>query len=154
MKGPGTVYRKLREVKYKHLTVLYKKFFKKTPENCKYNCRYVFYGENLKREIRICMLHQNTLNLKDGIIPHLLDVCEELGHSFRCNAFIPRYSKGDVKNLFEEELKNRAIKEKKYPDVCALEWVMEKSVVGLPPINWIQALYFRIKRRLLKNRIL
>ena len=42
MKNTRAVYQKLREIKYYHLVQLYKRYLKKLPENCKYNCPYRF----------------------------------------------------------------------------------------------------------------
>lgn len=156
MRRPGTVYKKLKEVKYRHLVELYHHYLRKSPENCRYNCKYVFTGDDGKdHEIRLCLLHQkNTESLEAGVFPSLVDVCEQVRQSMHCNAFLPRYSKEDVKAIFEDELKNPNIRAKKYPDICALEWVLERSVVGLPPFTWIQALYFNTKRWMLKNKIL
>jgi len=155
MRSPGSVYKKLKEVKYRHLVVLYKKYFRRIPENCLYNYRYVFSGEEGREgEIRLCMLHQDTPNLKTGIMPHLVDLCTESNHCLRCNGFANKHTKEDVRELFEEELKNKNTKEKKYPDICALEWVLERSVVGLPPATWLQTVWYAIKRKVLRNKIL
>lgn len=156
MRRPGSIYKKLKEVKYRHLVSLYKYYLRRTPEICKYNCPYAFTGEDGKEhQIRLCLLHQkDPTGLQRGLYPHLVDVCQELPQSMKCNAFISRYTKDDVKKIFEEELKNKNIRAKKYPDVCALEWVLERSVVGFPPLNWFQKLYFTIKRVLVKNSIL
>jgi len=97
------------------------------------------------------MLHQPD----DGTVtPHLLDVCQEQNHCKNCNAFVARYSREDIKNMFNEELNDKKIRSIKYPDICALEWVLEKSVPGIPPITWIQKLYISLKISILKNRIL
>jgi hypothetical protein len=134
---------------------MYKRAMKKVPCNCRYNYQYKFISEGgVEKEIRLCLLHQPELDLKKGIIPHLVDVCEEIYHTGNCNGFIPRYSKEDVKNILEEELNNKSIREKKYPDICALEWVLERSVVGIPPFSWVQQLFFFTKKLLTKNKIL
>lgn len=150
MRSSGAVYRKLKEVKFHHLVVLYKKFLKKTPENCTYNKLYSFLGGDGKQhEIRLCMLHQ-----ENGIQTHLVDVCQADEDCVGCNAFVLRYSREDIKKMIEDELSVKKIKEEKYPDICALEWVLERSAVGIPPVSWIWALYFKIKKAILKNKIL
>lgn len=156
MRRPGTVYKKLKEIKYRHLVALYRQYLKKSPENCRYNSKYVFTGDDGKtHEIRLCLLHQGNIdNIRPGVFPDLVDVCEQMPQSMHCNAFLCRYSKDDVKAIFEEELKNPNTRAKKYPDICALEWVLEKSVIGLPPLTWLQVLYFNTKRMMLKNKIL
>jgi hypothetical protein len=151
MRSSGAVYRKLKEVKFHHLVVLYKKFLKRTPENCTYNSLYTFQGGDGKsHEIRLCMLHQD----KEGIQTHLVDVCQATEDCVGCNAFILKYSREDIKKMIEDELSVKKIKESKYPDICALEWVLERSAVGMPPVSWIQAAYFRIKKLILNNKIL
>jgi len=155
MRTAGAVFRKLKEAKFRHWAVLYKKLSKKSPENCKYNCGYQFKGNDNKiYGIKLCLLHQENINLKSGVQPHLIDVCQAEEDSFQCNAFINRYSKEDIKALFLEELNTKKIKEAKYPDICALEWVLEKYVVGFPPISTIQVLYFKIKKLVLRTKIL
>ena len=151
MKNVRAVYQKLRDVKYHHLVKLYKKYFKKISENCKYNYLYRF---STSTEIRLCLLHQSNLNLESGIFPHLVEVCQELHHCSNCNGFVIRYTKKDIQKFFEEQLKSRKIKEKNYPDICALEWVLEQSAIGIPPLSWIQKFYFYIKKWLSKNQIL
>jgi len=155
MRTAGAVFRKLKEAKYRHWAVLYKKLSRKFPENCKYNYGYEFKGNDNKfYGIKLCLLHQENVNLKTGIQPHLIDVCQVEGDCLECNAFINRYSKEDIKAIFLEELNTKKIKETKYPDICALEWVLEKYVVGFPPISTLQALYFNIKKFILRTKIL
>jgi len=97
------------------------------------------------------MLHQPDLDLSAGVYPHLIDVCQIPGHCTNCNGFICRYTKEDVQKIFEEELNNQKVKSKKYPDICALEWVLEQSVVGIPPLNYIQKIYFFFKKIISKK---
>lgn len=143
MRNVRSVYTKLRDVKYFHLTKLYKEYLKKIPENCKYNFRYQI---SEKAEIRLCLLHQPDLDLSKGIYPYLIDVCQIPEHCKNCNAFICKYSKEDIQTIFDNELGNQKLKAKKYPDICALEWVLEQSVVGIPPLNYIQKIFFFLRR--------
>jgi len=154
MRSPGSVFKKLKEVKYRHLTLFYKKYFKKIPENCKYNYKYEFMSDGQKKQIRLCLLHQENTDSLVGLDLKFIDVCEQMHHCSRCDAFIFRYTKEDIKSIFEEELSNQSIKEKKYPEICALEWVLEKSVAGTLLISWPQVLYYYIKRVLLRNKLL
>lgn len=155
MRNVRDVYRKLREVKHAHLVILYKKYFRKIPENCRYSCPYKFRAEDGKDyEIRLCMLHQDELDLSKGIYPHLVDVCRTDDQSHKCNAFTPRYTKEDVQAIFREELDNHKVKVKKYPDICALEWVLERSVAGVPPFNLPLRAWFAIKHFLVRNKLL
>jgi hypothetical protein len=156
MKTAGAVYRKLKEAKFRHLIALYRRHLKRSPENCKYNYPYLFTGSDSNPyEIRLCLCHQEELPVDPnltGIIPHLVDVCEELEDCQTCNAFVLRHSREDIKNLFEKQLSIKNVREKKYPDICALEWVLERSSVGIPPMNKFWILINRIKNILIKNR--
>lgn len=154
MRNTRAIYQKLREVKYLHLTKLYKKYLKKTPENCTYNRSYKFMSDGSEHEIRLCMLHQPELKIEAGVYPHLIDVCQELNHCINCNAFVLKYSKEDIKKLLEEEYNDKKLKERKYPDVCALEWVLEQSVIGTPPFTTLQKIYYTVKRFLFNNKII
>ena len=146
MRNHGAVYRKLKEVKYRHLTNLYRKFFRKMPENCRYNHKHEFMSDGQVKEIRLCILH--------GINPELIDLCDQLHHCSRCDGFIFKYTKEDIKKLFEQELSDKEIREKKYPEICALEWVLERSIPGPFFLTWPQALYYSIKRAIFKNNLL
>lgn len=151
MRTAGAVYRKLKEVRFRHWVVFFHKLAKRISENCKYNSGYRFKGSDGKiYEIKLCMLHQENIDLKTGIKPHLVDVCQAEEDCKDCNAFINRYSKEEIKELFLAELNTKKIKETKYPDICALEWVLEKYVEGFPPISTIQEIYFRIKNWVLR----
>ena len=155
MRSSGAVFRKLKEVRYRHLVVLYKKFFRRNPANCRYNHRHVFTGSDGKSvEVALCLLHQKNHDSLEGVNFDVLDACTETDGCHKCDAFIPRLNKDQVKELFEAELRDKDIRQKRYPDICALEWVLERSVVGLPPLTWIQTTFFSIKRNLLKNQIL
>lgn len=156
MKKVRDVYQKLREVKHYHLVKLYKYYLRKVPNNCKYNYPYPISSTDgkMKTEIRLCLLHQPELNMESKIYPHLVDVCHHPHHCTNCNAFVFKLSREEIKDVFENELKDIKLKEKKYPDICALEWVLEQSVIGLPAFSTIQKIYYAIKRWLTKNKIL
>ena len=155
MRTAGAIYRKLKEVKFRHWVVLYRQLSIKIPENCKYNHSHTFLGNDGKNyTIKLCLLHQENINLKDGIQPHFLDVCQTEKDSRECNGFLNKYSKEEIKQIFLNELNSKKNKETKYPDICALEWVLERSVVGIPPLSTLQALYFRIKNIIHRNKIL
>lgn len=167
MKKVRDVYQKLREVKYHHLVKMYKFLLKRVPDNCRYNYPYFLKKDKCSTTINLCFLHQPEENIpKPRLIwpisypedikinPQLLDICKEVHHCSLCNAYIPRYTKEEISKKFEENLKDIKYKEKYYPDICALEWVLEQSVLGMPPFNWFQKIYFFTKKKLSKNRVL
>ena len=151
MRSVHAVYTKLRDIKHVHQVKLYKKLLKRTPENCKYNFKYIISG---KAPIRLCLLHQPEVNLQNGVFPHLVDICQDMQQCKSCNAFISHYNKKRIQKLFEWRLNNKKLKEREYPDICALEWVLERSILGVPPLNLIQKLIFFIKKWSSKNKVL
>jgi len=144
MRTAGAVYKKLREVKYRHLTDLYRRFLKRTPEFCKYNKIYRIQQDSNVTEIRLCMLHQPP---EGGLQPHLLDVCQEVTHCVNCNAFVCVHTKENIKDAFEKGLQNPNLKAKKYPDICALEWVLEQPT-AVAPLSFFEKIWFWVKMRL------
>lgn len=150
MRNVRSVYQKLKEVKHVHQVKLYKKFLRRAPENCKYNYEYAFGG---KATVRLCLLHQPDVDLKNSIFPNLIDICQDMQKCTACDAFIFRYSKEDLKEIFNKGLENKKFKEKNFPDLCALEWVLEQSVVGIPPLNYIERFWFFIKKILSKKML-
>jgi hypothetical protein len=153
MRSASAVFRKLKEAKFRRLVALYKNLFRKIPDNCKYNYQYDFVGSDDKLySIKLCLIHhQNFIDLQQNT--HLIDVCQNEEDCKNCNGFIPKYSREEIKEIFDNELKTKSIKESKYPEICALEWVLERYETGHPPLSWFQALYFKIKNVILKGLI-
>lgn len=118
MRNVREVYKKLREVKFKYLVKLYKRYTRKIPENCKYSYSYKI---NDKTEILLCLLHQPNLDLNSGIFPHLIEVCQD---PKQCNGFIFKYTKENIKEVFEEDIK---LRKHLYPEISVLEWVLDKD---------------------------
>ena len=149
MKSVYSVYQKLREVRFRHLTRLYKKYLKRCPENCKYNIEYILEdSEKRAHAIRLCTLHQDAESGKVQV--NLLAVCQRQSDCENCNAFIHKYTKDDVKKILIDELSDRKIREGKYPDICALEWVLERKT-SIKPTGWFMRMIFTIKEFLKKE---
>jgi len=148
MRNVRSVFKKLKEVKHVHTVKLYKIHLKRTPENCKYNFKYAVSD---KVTIRLCLLHQPEVDLEHKVFPHLIDICQDMQHCKSCDAYICRHDKKEVQAYFNKTLEDQKFKAKEYPDICALEWVLERSVVGIPPLNYIEKFWFYIKRILSKK---
>ena len=84
----------------------------------------------------MCLIHQNP----DEIKPHLIEICDN-SICKECNAFVPRYTRDEIKEIFKTELSDQKIKEKKYPEICALEWVLEKNLSEFIIPSWIKRLF-------------
>jgi hypothetical protein len=150
MKTAKEIHRKLKEAKFRHWLVIYKRMTRRTPFNCRYNCQYELYWENKKVCLGLCLIHQDNIDI-NKIYPHLVDLCYTNDNCSNCNGFVHKYTRDQIKEIFIQELNNKSIKEKKYPDICALEWVLDKYNEGYPPISNLTALYYQIKKLLLKK---
>ena len=159
MRKTREIYQKLRDTKYHHIVKLYKRWLKRIPDNCRYNYPYALKKDKIYTTINLCLLHQPKSNLPKGrfiwpppnpdnakIQPHILDICQEVHHCIHCNAFVLRYTKKEIQELFNERLKEKKFKEKEYPDICALEWVLEKSVTEIPLIGIIWKFFYHMKK--------
>lgn len=158
MKKIRQIYQKLRDVKYHHLVRLYTKGLKRTPDNCRYNYPYFIKKDKAFTTVNLCLLHQPESNIPKGrfiwppinpdnskIQPHLLDICQEIHHCIHCNAFVFRYTKKEIQERFNESLKDKRFKEKEYPDLCALEWVLEKPAADIPFIGLMEKILLFLK---------
>jgi hypothetical protein len=65
-------------------------------------------------------------SLKSKLDLNLIDLCR---NPKECSAFCYRYSKEDIEKHFREELNNSDIKYKKYPELSAYEWVLDKTLL-------------------------
>jgi uncharacterized membrane protein len=120
MKSPGVIYRRYRQLKRK---LLYDKIVK-ARQICHGNC---FYGKTLGHGspldpgftwFNICMYNYDT-NDKEFV----LCTCPK-----ECNAFSNKWTKEKVLKEFENEMNDWTIKQKFYPEVIALEWVLDKDL--------------------------
>jgi hypothetical protein len=117
MKSPGVIYRRYRQLKRKVLFDKLQDAKRKLAKNC-------FYGKELEiidggkhLKIHICLYNKNFNN---G-----LDACN---HPEGCNAFVYKFSKKYIEDEFDNELKNPTLRNKKYPELNCLEWVLDKSL--------------------------
>lgn len=141
MKSVRDVYKKLREVRFRYLVILYKRYLKRAPDLCKYNREFRVESNGQARFIRLCMLHQP----EKGLAPNLLDVCEQVGHCEECNAFVCRHTKDSIKEMFESQLKDPRVKARTYPEIAVLEWVLEQDVNGIRRLSWFEKIITTIK---------
>jgi hypothetical protein len=146
MKTAGAVFRRLKNTKFRYLQALYHQYLKQSPGNCKYNYQYRFCGNDGKLyTIGLCLLHQST-GVSQPLVPHLMDVCQEQKDCQYCNAYVPKYTRDQIKDFFEQELLDKKIKAKKYPDICALEWVLERDISTIGLYSHFRSFLYKILR--------
>lgn len=148
MKSAHEISRKLKDIKFRHWTIFYKNMTKRIPENCKYFIYQKFLVSNSsskkeKVEIGLCMIHQDTTNSTKGLYPHLLDICTDCT---TCNGFVPKLTREEIKKIFIQEIETKLIKEKKYPEICAMEWVLDKYDDGYPIISKLYIIFYKLRK--------
>jgi len=117
MKSPGVIYRRYRQLKRKILYDKIQEARKKSNRNCFYSKGLEIVDQNRTIHTYVCLYNKNV---QEG-----LDVCN---HPEDCNAFACRFSKKDIENDFNNELKSTTIRSRKYPELNCLEWVLDKTL--------------------------
>jgi len=120
MKSPGIIYRRYRQLKRK---LLYDKIVK-ARQICHSNC---FYGKTLGHGSPLdpgaTWFNTCTYNYDPNDKEFVLCTCPK-----ECNAFSNKWTKEKVLKEFENEMNDWTIKQKFYPEVIALEWVLDKDL--------------------------
>lgn len=128
MKSPGVIYRQYRKLYRK---VLYEKL-KEARKEIHVNCAYgkpITIRNNSGESYQIKLCAYNCLDFSDAKKARLnLDLLDHCTNPKECNAFAYKQSKEDVENELEREFKDPEIKYKKYPELSAYEWVLDKSL--------------------------
>lgn len=139
MKSEKQVKRKLRDVKYKYLAREYKRNLSPCPDNCIYNQTHyvedvrsevhgnaIFEGyDPVHHEVRLCMYGAENVEEWGGLI------CDDEKTAQSCGLFEPRFTKAQIKEAFEDDLKDPYILAHEYKDIAALQWVSEEDASSL-----------------------
>ncbi len=120
MRSPGVIYRRYRSLRKKLLYDKIAEAKKKTHANC-------FYGKTLSYVDPQGVGHLTRVCLYGVYHQQDVDVCS---CPAECNAFARRLGLGGVILELEDELKDSATKQRLYPDLVALEWVLDKSLTS------------------------
>jgi hypothetical protein len=123
MRSPGVIYRRYRQLKRK---LLYDRIVQ-ARKTCHDNCHY---GRSINTETE----GRGTICFKlcvYGFDPESADSKkpELCTNPSECNAFVNKWTKEKVVQSFEEDLNNWEVKSRKYPELVALEWVLDKDLV-------------------------
>jgi len=122
MKSPGVIYRRYRQLKRK---LLYDAVVE-ARQTCHANC---FYGRMLEHDghggftfFSACGYNFDLYNEKTRRDLPLCTCPAE------CNAFVNRWSRDKVEAQFEADMADWKKKLEKYPELVALEWVLDKDL--------------------------
>lgn len=117
MKSPGIIYRRYRQLKRKTLYEKMQESRKKSAKNCVYGAPINIIDKNKSYPVFICLYNKN--------ISKGLEICN---NPEDCNAFICKHSKKEVEDNFEKDLKDFSIRNKRYPELNTLEWILDKAL--------------------------
>jgi hypothetical protein len=123
MKSPGIIYRRYRQLKRK---ILYDKLIAARKVefcNCHYSVTLDMFGDSFGHfaYVQICSY---------DYAPAQFDVRKPFvcTNPRECNAFASKWTKDKVIAQFEKELKEWDKKQELYPELVALEWVLDKEL--------------------------
>jgi len=120
MKSPGVIYRKYRQLKRK---LLYERIVKaRQVSHC--NC---FYGRSIGHGSAVdpgfTWFNICSYDYDSGKKEMVLCTCPK-----ECNAFANKWDRKKVEELFEKDMSNWKTKVERYPELIALEWVLDKDL--------------------------
>ena len=123
MKRPYMVGLKCRELMKKHFDAYAAKKLSVCPENCRHN--QVVYLGDMKIPVRICIAAQRP---GMTVETNKILLCQTIAQASECSLYDPKYVlKEDVAAAFKSEVSDPTRKRQLYPDVFALEWVLDND---------------------------
>lgn len=123
MKRPYLVGLKCRELMKKHFEAYASKKLSVCPANCRHN-QAIIIGD-LKTEVRICTAAQRP---GMTVETNRIILCQTITQAAECSLYDPKYVlRSDVEEAFKSEVSDPARKRQLYPDVAALEWVLDND---------------------------
>jgi hypothetical protein len=114
MKQPTKIKDKLRQLKFAYIKQFYKEHLSRDPKNCVYNKPVIFAGTK-EHATKVCTYFSDN---------NYFQICDSLECAGNCNAFVARLKKKDIRASLELDIKSNPMK---YPEIMALNWVLEES---------------------------
>lgn len=139
MKDPQEIVTKIKQIQFEHLKGIYKKNLSKEPQNCVYNKMVVIRGDT-EVATRVCGYYS-----KDDVY----EVCNSLACSEKCNAFVARHTKPELRRRLEQDMQENP---KKYPEITVLNWTLENPPVPNADFTWWERMkwgWFKFWRKFL-----
>jgi hypothetical protein len=147
MRKPYEIYSKYRSLQKKYLERDILEKIKMCHTNCKYNATVELSGAPVK----MCMFGQHTPSEGMALDVSKLIVCSTDHQALQCNAYVPKFPhRIDAENKLKEELSDPRVKRERYPDIVALEWVMDNELHQLKknPPSWKHRVVFWLINKL------
>lgn len=114
MKTPSEISSKIKQVRFEYLKAAYQIELTRHPCNCIYNRKVTLHGEG-EVVTRLCGFYSDDKNYI---------VCDTEDSARNCDAFVCKKSKKQVREQLEKDMIENS---HKYPELLALEWVLEKK---------------------------
>jgi len=121
MKNPGVIYRRYRQLKRK---LLYDKIVR-ARQVCHRNC---YYGKVLSLQSDILDIRSTDFLVCRYGLEESSDELVLCTKPTECNAFANKWTREKVEAQFGIETADWKIKLEKYPELVALEWVLDKDL--------------------------
>jgi hypothetical protein len=131
MKEPTKIKEKIRQLKFAYTKQFYKEHLSREPKNCIYNRTVIFAGTK-EHATRVCNYFSDN---------NVYQICDSLECAGSCNAFVSKLKKKDIKTSLDNDIKNNPMK---YPEIMALNWVLEKNVQDTYLTNFKYYFYSKI----------
>jgi hypothetical protein len=131
MKSPTEIKNKIKQVKYEYLKQVYKEKLTVKPENCHYNKAVVLH-DTKEFKTRLCTYYSDA----DGY-----EVCNTVTCAQRCNAFVFKHDKENLKNRLDVDVDTNP---NKYPEIAVLSWVLEQKENS--KITFLDKIKYEFKR--------
>ena len=146
MRKPYDVYSKYKYLQKKYLESAVQAKICKRHTNCRYNTTVQVGGMSVK----MCMFGQHTPDAGQPLDQSKLIICSTDLQAVECNAYVAIYpTRADAENKLREELLDPQVKRDRYPDVVALEWVMDNELHQIskkPPTLKLRVIFWLIAK--------
>jgi len=123
MRHPYEIFRKYKYLMKKEITEEIDRRLKVSHINCVHNKKLDL---GPRGQTYLCTFGQN---LQSSLEVGNLIVCDGCEQAKQCNAYTPMYlNREAAASALAEELKDPKVKMERYPDLIALEWVMDNEL--------------------------
>lgn len=131
MKSPTDITEKVKQLKFEYLKAFYRQKLAREPQNCVYN-REIVIRDDKTVVTRVCTYFSDEATYQ---------ICDTSECSRKCNAFVERYNKQQLREFMERDIEESP---EKYPEVMALAWVLDKVELPVGNLSIIDKLKWKV----------
>ena len=127
MRRPHDIRKKLKQLQRDRIRKEIDSRLRVCPKNCKFN-QMMKLGDD-KIRVSICTFGQHPPDAGQPIDISKIILCNSVKQAEDCNARIPRYrDEEEARVALEAELRNPKTKMDKFPEIVAMEWVLDDEL--------------------------